>query len=47
MIFIGIFGFPLIAGWIIVEIGVATLLIIVGTLALFETVMAFKRAYSD
>ena len=45
--FIGIFGFPLIAGWIIVEIGVATLLIIVGSLALIETAMAFKRAYSD
>ena len=45
--FIGIFGFPLIAGWVIVEIGVATLLIIVGTLAIIETAMAFKRAYSD
>ena len=44
--FIGIFGFPLIAGWIIVEIGVPTLLIIVGILALIETSMAFKRAFT-
>lgn len=42
--FIGIFGFPLIAGWIIVEIGTPTLLVIVGVLALIETSMAFKRS---
>ncbi len=43
--FIGIFGFPLIAGWIIVEIGTPTLLLIVGFLALLETSMAFKRSF--
>ena len=42
--FIGIFAFPLIAGWIIVEIGVPTLLIIIAILALIETSMAYKRS---
>lgn len=43
--FIGIFGFPLIAGWIIVEVGTATLLVIVALMASIEASMAFKRSY--
>ncbi len=42
--FIGIFGFPLIAGWIIVYVGTSVLLVIVGVLALIETSMSFKRS---
>lgn len=43
--FVGIFGFPLIAGWIIVEIGTPTLLAIIIVMALIETSMAFRRSY--
>lgn len=42
--FVGIFGFPLIAGWIIVEIGVTPLLAIVATIAALEASMALRRA---
>ncbi len=42
--FIGIFGFPLVAGWIIVELTVNTLLIGIATLALIEASMALKKA---
>lgn len=44
--FIGIFGFPLIAGYIIVEVGTSTLLIIVAVLAFIETSLAFSRSFS-
>ncbi len=42
--FIGIFAFPLLAGWLIVEVGAPTLLILISFLALIETSMAFKRS---
>lgn len=41
--FIGIFGFPLLAGWIIVELSSTTLLIGIAVLALIEATMALKR----
>jgi len=41
--FIGIFGFPLIAGWILVEAGATSLLILVATLAAIEASMALLR----
>lgn len=44
--FIGIFGFPLIAGWLIVEAGSATLLIVSAILAGIEATMALKRSLS-
>jgi MFS family permease len=43
--FIGIFGFPLIAGWVIVEVGPTPLLIFVAVLAAVEATMALRRAY--
>lgn len=42
--FIGIFGFPLIAGWIIVDFGATPLLIVVAILAAIEASMAAYRA---
>ena len=42
--FIGIFGFPLIAGWFIVEIGTTPLLSFVAVLACFEATIALRRA---
>lgn len=42
--FIGIFGFPLIAGWVIVELGSSTLLIFVAALAGVEATIALRRA---
>lgn len=42
--FIGIFGFPLIAGWILVELGSGTLLVLTAVLAGIEATMAIKRA---
>lgn len=42
--FIGIFGFPLIAGWLIVEISTLSLLTLVAILAAIEASMALKRA---
>lgn len=42
--FIGIFGFPLIAGWLIVEMGSSALLVLVTMLAGGEATMALMRA---
>ena len=42
--FIGIFCFPLIAGWLIVEVGTTPLLILVAILAGVEATMALRRA---
>ncbi len=42
--FIGIFGFPLIAGWLIVEMGSMALLALTATLAAIEATMALRRA---
>ena len=42
--FIGIFGFPLIAGWLIVVVGVTLLLSFVASLAAIEATMALRRA---
>lgn len=42
--FIGIFGFPLIAGWLIVEMGTTPLLVLVAVLAAVEATMALRRA---
>ena len=41
--FIGIFGFPLIAGWVIVELNTKILLISISILALIEATMALNR----
>lgn len=41
--FIGIFGFPLVAGWLIVEMGSTTLLILAAALAGVEATMALLR----
>ncbi|MEM7195599.1 MAG: MFS transporter [Pseudomonadota bacterium] len=45
--FIGIFGFPLIAGWIIVDISIQFLLVLIAVLALVEASMALKRAIEN
>lgn len=45
--FIGIFGFPLIAGWMIVELGIASLLYLIAALAVIEATMALRRALAD
>ena len=42
--FIGIFAFPLIAGWMIVEVGTTPLLYLVAVMAAIEATMALKRA---
>jgi MFS family permease len=42
--FVGIFGFPLIAGWMIVEIGSTILLILIALLAAIEASLALQRA---
>lgn len=42
--FIGIFGFPLVAGWLIVEVGTNVLLWSVAVLAAIEATMALQRA---
>ena len=44
--FIGIFGFPLIAGWVIVDIGTTELLVIVAVMAAIEATMALLRGRS-
>lgn len=44
--FIGIFGFPLIAGWMIVELGASSLLVLVAALAGIEATMALMRSLS-
>jgi MFS family permease len=42
--FVGIFGFPLIAGWFIVELGTQPLLAFVAALAFIEATMALRRS---
>jgi MFS family permease len=42
--FIGIFGFPLIAGWMIVEIGTLPLLAFIAVLAVIEATLALRRS---
>lgn len=42
--FVGIFGFPLIAGWLIVEVGAGPLLVFIAVLAAIEATMALRRA---
>ncbi|MEP4246874.1 MFS transporter [Tateyamaria sp.] len=42
--FIGIFGFPLIAGWMVVEIGTLPLLVLVAVLAVIEATLALRRS---
>ena len=45
--FIGIFAFPLIAGWMIVEVGTTPLLYLVAVMAAIEATMALKRAKQE
>lgn len=45
--FIGIFGFPLVAGSMIVEVGISPLLILLVCLAAVEATMAAWRAFAD
>jgi len=42
--FIGIFGFPLVAFWMIVEIGTRSLLVFITGLAVIEAGMALRRS---
>lgn len=42
--FIGIFGFPLIAGWMIVEVGTLPLLVLIAVLAMIEATLALRRS---
>ncbi len=42
--FIGIFGFPLVAGWLIVDVGTGALLVLVIAMAAIEATMAVFRA---
>ena len=42
--FIGIFGFPLAAGWMIVDVGTGALLVLVIAMAAIEATMAVFRA---
>lgn len=42
--FVGIFGFPLIAGWMIVEVSARSLLVLIASLAAVEATMALRRA---
>lgn len=41
--FIGIFGFPLVAGWIIVDLGAGVLLVVLSVVAMVEATMALVR----
>lgn len=41
--FIGVFGFPVIAGWLIVEVGLVPLLSVVAVLAATEAGLALRR----
>jgi MFS family permease len=45
--FVGIFVFPLLAGWMIVELGMSALLVLVALLALLEATMALLRSKTD
>ena len=42
--FVGIFGFPLVAGWMIVEVGTGALLVFIAVLALIEATLALRRS---
>jgi len=44
--FIGIFAFPLLVGWMIVEFGPTQVLVFVAVLAIIEATMALRRAIS-
>ena len=44
--FVGIFGFPMVAGWLIVDFSISTLLIVVAILAAIEASMALYRHLS-
>jgi MFS family permease len=41
--FVGVFGFPLVAGWFIVEVGTTPLLVLVAMLAAIEATLALRR----
>ena len=41
--FVGIFGFPFVAGWLIVDFDISTLLITIAVLAVVEATMAWMR----
>ncbi len=43
--FVGIFGFPLIAGWLIVDVGARAVLALIAVLALLEASLALRRAF--
>lgn len=45
--FVGIFGFPFVAGWIITESGMKVLLAIALVIAVIECFMAFSRQLND
>lgn len=42
--FVGIFGFPLIAGWMLTEWGAMSVLVLIACLAAFEASLALRRA---
>lgn len=42
--FIGIFAFPLIAGWLITEFSITPLLVLIAVVAFIEASLAVKRA---
>lgn len=42
--FVGIFGFPLIAGWMLTEIGALSVLALIATLAAVEATLALRRS---
>jgi hypothetical protein len=45
--FIGIFGFPLVAGWMLVELGAPSLLILTAAVAGIEATMALVRSRAN
>lgn len=45
--FIGIFGFPLVAGWMIVDVGIVPLLALITALAAIEATMALLRVRKE
>jgi MFS family permease len=44
--FVGVFGFPLVAGWFIVDVGTTPLLVLVAVLASVEASMALRRGFA-
>lgn len=44
--FIGIFAFPLVAGWMIVEVSTKALLVVIAVMAIVEATMALRRSMS-